>query len=319
MKHKILVTGGQGLVGHAVARELLVRDYTVRISSRQHYDSSNDRLEYLRTGNLDASTVWRDALTEVDAVVHCAARVHVMHDVAASPLNEFRSVNTHGTLNLARQCAQSGVRRFIFISSVKVNGEVTALGHPFDEKTVVPPDDPYGLSKYEAEMGLRAIAEATGMEVVIIRPPLIYGPGVKANFAALMRAVQRGVPLPLGAVKNQRSLLALDNLTDFILASLTHSAAANETFLLSDGTDLSTPELVRQLAHACGKKAYLLPVPPGVLQACATLLGRRDALDRLCGNLQVDSSKARRLLDWTSPIDVAEGLRRAYGVVCKDA
>jgi nucleoside-diphosphate-sugar epimerase len=237
-----------------------------------------------------------------------------MHDTAADPVTAFRAVNVDGTVNLARQAAAAGVKRFVFISSVKANGESTQPGRAFTETDAPNPQDAYGQSKHEAEQGLRQLSADTGMEVVIIRPPLVYGPGVKANFAALMRVVQRGWPLPLGAVHNQRSLVALDNLVDFIITCITHPQAANQTFLVSDGQDLSTTELVRGMAQAAGVPARLLPVPVWALQAGASLLGKGDAVQRLCGNLQIDTSKARRLLDWVPPVSVEEGLRRAMAV-----
>jgi nucleoside-diphosphate-sugar epimerase len=233
-----------------------------------------------------------------------------MHDTAADPLVEFRAVNVEGTLNLARQSAAAGVKRFVFISSVKVNGESTQPGYAFTEADLPNPQDAYGQSKLEAEQGLRQIAIDTGMEVVIIRPPLVYGPGVKANFAALMRVVQRGWLLPLGAVHNRRSLVALDNLVHVIVTCLTHPKAANQTFLVSDGHDLSTAELVSGMAQAAGVSARLLPVPVWVLQAGAAMLGKKAPMQRLCGNLQVDISKARTLLGWVPPISVAQGLHR---------
>jgi nucleoside-diphosphate-sugar epimerase len=237
-----------------------------------------------------------------------------MNDTKADPMTAFHAVNVDGTLNLARQAAAAGVKRFVFISSVKVNGDNTPLGRPFTEADAPKPQDAYGQSKHEAEQGLRQLSANTGMEVVVIRPPLVYGPGVKANFAALMRAVQRGWPLPLGAVHNQRSLVALSNLVDFIVICITHPQAANQTFLVSDGKDLSTTELVQGMAQAAGVPARLLPVPVLALKAGASLLGKGDALQRLCGNLQVDISKARSLLGWVPPVSVAEGLRRAMAV-----
>ena len=310
MTSHVLVTGGLGLVGKALVAHLLSVGLTVRVSTRQKPLGTALRLEYAQETDLSLETDWLPALQTIDTVVHLAARVHVMHDTEADPLAAFRAVNVAGTLNLARQAAVAGVRRFVFVSSVKVNGECTRLGQAFAETDEPSPQDAYGLSKHEAELGLRQIATETGMEVVIIRPPLVYGPGVKANFAALMRAVQRGWPLPLGAVHNQRSLVALDNLVDFIMTCTTHPQAANQTFLVSDGHDLSTTELVRGMAHAASVPARLLPVPVWALQAGATLLGKGDAVQRLCGNLQVDISKARRLLGWVPPISVDEGLRR---------
>lgn len=311
MTDRVLIIGGLGLVGSALAAYVLVQGLIVRVSTRQIPASLDSRLECVQTKDLGSSIDWSSALQGVDVVVHCAARVHIMDETTADPLAAFRAVNVHGTLHLAQQAAAAGVKRFVFISSVKVNGECTQTGQAFTETDAPEPQDAYGLSKHEAEQGLRQLAAATGMEVVIIRPPLVYGPGVKANFAALMRAVQRGWPLPLGAVHNQRSLVALDNLVDFITTCISHPQAANQTFLVSDGHDLSTAELVRGLAHAAGVSARLLPVPVWALHAGAALLGKGAAVQRLCGNLQLDISKANKLLGWVPPVSVDEGLRRA--------
>ena len=283
-------------------------------SVRSAVTFTNMGASVVAVGDMSDHTDWSAALAGAEAVVHAAARVHVMDDAATDPLAEFRRVNVEGTLNLARQAAAAMVKRFVFVSSVKVNGEATLPGRPFTADDVPAPLDPYGVSKMEAEQGLHQIAAQTGMAVVIIRPPLVYGPGVKANFAALMRAVQRGWPLPLGAVHNQRSLVALSNLVDFIVTCITHPQAANQTFLVSDGQDLSTTELVRGMAQAAGVPARLLPVPVWALQAGASLLGKGDAVQRLCGNLQVDISKARSLLGWVPLLSVEEGLRRAMVV-----
>jgi nucleoside-diphosphate-sugar epimerase len=268
-------------------------------------------------GAIDGETDWSAALGAQDIVIHLAARVHVMSDTAADPLTAFRLVNVQGTLNLARQAATAGVKRFVFLSSVKVNGEYTLPGQAFAESDAPKPQDGYGISKHEAEQGLRQLAVDTGMEVVIIRPPLVYGPGVKANFASLMRAVQRGWPLPLGAVHNQRSLVALDNLVDFVVTCVAHPQAANQTFFVSDGHDLSTTALVRGMAQAAGVPARLIPVPVWVLQAGATVMGKGESVQRLVGNLQVDISKARTLLGWRPPITVEEGLHRALAKMNK--
>ena len=309
-----LITGANGFVGLAVCTELARREYGVRRVVRDVSVSGADHSDLVKLGSIGATTDWSAALDGVNAVVHLAARVHVMRDTEADPLTAFCSVNVDGTLKLARQAAAAGVKRFVFISSVKVNGESTLPGRPFTADDIPAPLDPYGVSKMEAEQGLRQIAVETGMAVVIIRPPLVYGPGVKANFAALMRAVQRGWPLPLGAVYNKRSLVALDNLVDFIITCLSHPQAANQTFLVSDGQDLSTTELVRSMAQAAGLPARLLPVPERALRAWASLLGKGDAVQRLCGNLHVDISKARSLLGWVPPVSVAEGLRRTMAV-----
>ena len=304
-----LVTGAGGFVGKSLCAALSMRGSLVRAALRS-INNHTDEFESVVVGPIDAETGWSAVLQGVGTVVHLAARVHVMKDASEDPLAEFRRINVDGTLNLARQTAAAGIKRFVFISSVKVNGERTEPGQAFTENDAPNPQDAYGQSKHEAEQGLRLIAADTGMEVVIIRPPLVYGPGVKANFAALMRAVQRGWPLPLGAVHNQRSLVALDNLVDFIVTCITHPKAANQTFLVSDGQDLSTTELIRGMAQAAGVPARLLPVPVWALQAGAKLLGKGDAVQRLCGNLQVDISKARELLGWVPPVSVEEGLRR---------
>jgi len=314
----ILVTGANGLVGKRLVSLLDGAGLSVRAAVRSA-DLAADVADRVIVGPIDKTTDWQQSLPDVQVVVHLAARVHVMHDTEVDPLAASRKVNVDGTLNLARQAAAvAGVRRFIFISSVKVNGEFTEPGKAFIETDTPNPQDAYAISKLEAEQGLRQLAAATGMEVVIIRPPLVYGPGVKANFAALMRAVEKRWPLPLGAIHNQRSLIALDNLVDFIVTCITHPMAANQTFLISDGQDLSTTELVRGMARAAGVSARLLSVPVWALQAAGTLLGKGDAVQRLCGNLQVDSSKARRLLGWTPKLSVDEGLRRAFAGVLKE-
>lgn len=235
-----------------------------------------------------------------------------MDDPSADPLTEFRRVNVEGTLNLARQAAAAGVQRFIFISSIKVNGEETAPGDAFTASDVPAPQDPYGLSKFEAEEGLRSLAQQTGMEVVIIRPPLVYGPSVKGNFASMIKLVQKGLPLPLGAIHNKRSLVGIDNLVDLIIRCIDHPAAANQTFLASDGVDLSTTELLRSVVKAMGKPSRLVPVPASLLQTGAGLLGKKAMAQRLLGSLQVDISKTREVLGWEPPYTVEEGLRRCF-------
>lgn len=314
---RVLVTGATGFVGGALVARLLDDGLAMPVAALRAPIAFRPKaiksVPEVLVGIIDGQTTWTSALAGVELVVHAAARVHIMSDKSADPLAEFRRVNVAGTLNLARQATAAGVRRFVFVSSVKVNGEATLPGQAFTERDAPAPQDPYGQSKHEAEQGLRQLAADTGMEVVVIRPPLVYGPGVKANFAALMRAVQRGWPLPLGAVHNQRSLVALDNLVDLIVTCLHHPAAANQTFLASDGQDLPTADLVRGMARAAGVPARLLPVPVWALQAAAGALGKGAAVQRLCGNLQVDISKARSLLGWVPPVTVAEGLRRVIG------
>jgi nucleoside-diphosphate-sugar epimerase len=310
MTKRLLITGATGFVGKAVCEQAMHQGFSVKGAVRILGELSVC-IESFVVGEINISTDWRNALRNVDVIVHLAARVHVMQDTSTYPLTAFRKVNVDGPLNLARQAVAAGVKRFVFISSVKVNGESTSLGQVFNENDVPNPHDAYGQSKLEAEEGLREISAETGMEVVIIRPPFVYGPGVKANFAAFMRAVQKRWPLPLGEVHNQHSLIALDNLVDFIITCISHPDAANQTFVVSDGQDLSTTELLKGMAKAAGVPSSLLPVPVWALQAGASLLGKGDVVQRLCGNLQVDISKARNLLGWVPPISVEEGLRRA--------
>jgi len=306
----VLVTGASGFVGGAVVARLHANGTSVRTASRAPLDLVPG-IEQLRVGDLAASTDWGTALRGVDAVVHAAARVHVMHDVAADPLAEFRRVNVAGTVRLAREAARAGVKRFVFVSSIKVSGEGTRPGRPFRADDEPDPVDPYGVSKREAEDELRLVARETGLEVAIVRPVLVYGPGVKGNFHSMMRWLHRGVPLPLGAVHNRRSLVALDNLVDLLVTTLVHPAAANRTFLVSDGEDLSTTELLRRTATALGTRARLLPVPAPLLQGAARVAGRRAVADRLCGNLQVDITPTRELLGWTPSVAIDTALERA--------
>jgi nucleoside-diphosphate-sugar epimerase len=245
----------------------------------------------------------------VDVIVHLAARVHVMNDSAEDPLAEFRKLNVDATLNLANQAKVAGVKRFIYISSVKVNGELTAANQPFVEADVANPQDAYAISKYEAELALTNLCQHSPMQLVIIRPPLIYGAGVKANFASMMRVVKKGFPLPFGKINNRRSLIYVNNLTSLIARCVEHPAAANQLFLASDNCDLSTTDLLIQCAKALGVKSRLLPVPQTAIEFIATLLGKRHFAQRLCGNLQVDSAKARLLLAWQPPFTVEQGLK----------
>lgn len=310
---RCLITGGNGFVGRALTSHVLASGCEVRLSLRQTPRADQIvGVETVEIGSLSLKNDWTAALRNVDRIVHLAARVHVMNDKNSDPLAEFRRVNVEGTANLARQAAAAGVRRFIYLSSIKVNGEFTEAGRPFTPDDHPSPEDPYGISKYEAEQALRQIAAETGMELVIIRPPLVYGPSVKANFESMMRWLVRGVPLPLAAVtQNRRSFVALDNLVDLIATCLSHPAAVNQTFLVSDGEDLSTAELLKRMGAALGQPARLFYMPPALLKLGAMGLNKPGIYQRLCGSLQLEIAKTRQLLGWTSPVSVDEGLRRA--------
>lgn len=301
----VLVTGASGFVGKALAHKLTNQGCRVTAVSR-HPEGST----LFKSNQVHQYEDSVQFMTPHSCIVHLAARVHVMSDQADDPLSAFRAANVDVTLNLARHAANAGVKRFVFLSSIKVNGEETRPGHPFRADDDCAPHDAYAVSKMEAEQGLHKIAAETGLEVVIIRPPLVYGPGVRANFAALMGAVARGWPLPFGAVDNRRSLIALENLLDFISICIAHPAAANQTFVVSDADDLSTPELIRRMACAIGKNPRLIPVPLWLLNTGAALFGQQKKLQRLCGNLQIDISKARELLAWKPPFSVDECLGR---------
>ena len=301
----VLVTGSNGFVGRALCQELAVRGMNFVPVVRR---ANGMALASVIVGDIGADTDWSAALSGVDAVVHLASRVHVMRERANDPLSAFRRVNTEGTLNLARQAVASGVRRFIFISTIKVNGE--GGQQPYTEDDQPAPEGAYALSKWEAECGLREIAENSSMEVVILRPPLVYGPGVSANFLRMMQVINLGLPLPFGRIFNCRSLVFLGNLVDLVIRCMTHPMAANRTFLVSDGDDLSTSELLRRLGEMLRKPVKQIPFPTRLLKFGFGVLGKPAVAQRLLGSLQVDISRARELLEWTPPVQVDEGLRR---------
>lgn len=306
-----LLTGASGFLGAYVLITARQRGKEIRPVYRSTHSAKGES-EAVLVSDLDGSANWSQALNGVDVVIHAAARAHIMREEALDPLAEYRRVNVEGTLNLARQAAAAGVRRFVFISSIKVNGEATLPGRPFTADDAPAPEDAYGLSKAEAEAQLKQVAQETGMEVTIIRPPLIYGPGVKGNFASLIRWVRRGLPLPLGGVtQNRRSLVGLDNLVDLILVCADHPKAANQTFLISDGEDLSTTELLRRIGMALRRPACLIWVPAGLISFMAGLVGKKGISQRLLGSLQVDIHKTCELLDWKPSVGVDEGLRKA--------
>ncbi|MFZ6817400.1 UDP-glucose 4-epimerase family protein [Undibacterium sp. Ji22W] len=308
MKNNILITGATGFVGSHLLQMALAQNREVICPVR---GSSTSDSQTPVIGTIDRNTDWHVYLTNVHTVIHCAARVHVMNDTEADPLAAFREVNLHGTLRLAEQAAAAGVGQFIYLSSVKVNGEMTALGEAFTESDKPQASDPYGISKQEAEAALLALGQRTGMAITIIRPPLVYGRGVAANFLSLLIWVKKQIPLPLGSIHNQRSFVFVKNLTDFILHCVQNPQAYNQVFLISDGKDLSTTELLREAAKALEVPSRLLPFPAGLINFSATLIGKKNIADRLCQSLSIDSSKARDLMQWTPPYSVQQGLRES--------
>ena len=307
----IVLTGATGFLGARVADQI-DRQGGLNLTCLVRKAVPAGRGREVVIKGLDASSDWSAILKNQNVVIHAAARAHIMKEEVTDPLAEYRRVNVDGTLNLARYAVEAGVKRFVFISSIKVNGEQTAPGRPFTCDDTPTPEDPYGISKLEAEQGLQQIALETGMEVVIIRSPLVYGPGVKGNFASMIKLVEKGLPLPFGAIDNRRSLVGLDNLVDLIITCIDHPNAANQVFLVSDGEDLSTSGLLRRVAKAMGKPSRLIPVPAVLLQLGATVLGKKAVGQRLLGSLQVDISSTRERLDWTPPVSVDEGLRRCF-------
>ena len=289
---KLAITGSTGFVGKFLLSHLLTLGEDPVVISRQ------------AVGLIDL-------LRGCDVLVHLAGRAHVKDEIDTDPLSEYRLANVEVTLHLARNAVLAGVKRFVFISSIGVNG-VETFGSPFKAEDAAFPHSPYAISKYEAELGLQTLASQSGMEFVIIRPPLVYGPNAPGNFGSLIRWLKRGLPLPLGAVKNKRSFVALENLVDLILVCSKHPSAANQTFLVSDGEDISTTYLLQRLGATTGKPARLLPVPEKWLAVGAHLLGKREMFQSLCGSLQVDITKTCTLLDWRPPISVDEGLNRVF-------
>ena len=307
----ILITGASGFVGSALLKHFNgVGCYNIVAGLRRGFPDMPAGVEGCHIGDIGSENAWIKTLSNVDIVIHAAARNHVMNEAVTDPLAEFRQVNVEGTLNLARQAAFAGVKRFIFISSVKVHGETNPLESSFTEADPCNPKEPYAVSKYEAEQGVTEIAEETGMEFVVVRPPLIYGPGVKGNFSSMITWVYKGIPLPLGAVFNQRSFIAIDNFVDFIIRCIEHSAAANQVFLVSDGQDLSTTELLLRVGKQLKRSARLIPVPARLLAFGLSLLGKPAVAQRLVGSLHIDISKAHDLLNWNPPVGVDEGIKR---------
>lgn len=304
---KVLVTGASGFVGQAVCSALLSRGVTVLAAARSELQPVPGQ-GTVKLSEMSGDTDWSRVLQGVDGIVHLAARVHVMRDTAADPLAEFRRANVDATRRLAEQAAEAGVKRLVFVSTIKVNGEETAPGRPFRESDPPAVTDSYGRSKLEAEQALAEVSARTGLQTVVVRPPLVYGPGVKGNFLSLLQACRRRLPLPLAGIDNRRSLIYLGNLVDALLRCLDHPAAAGQTYLVRDGEDLSTPELARRLSAALGVRPRLWPAPLGLMRFTAGLLGRGGAVDRLTGSLQVDDAAIRSELGWIAPFTVDQGL-----------
>ena len=309
MNNKILITGATGFVGSHLLQMALAQNREVICPVRSKNRTTD--LGANQISSIDSKTDWQAHLNNVHTVIHCAARVHVMNETVADPLAAFREVNLHGSVRLAEQAAAAGVSQFIYLSSVKVNGEMTLEGSAFTEKDAPQASDAYGISKQEAEAALLELGQRTGMAITIIRPPLVYGKGVAANFLSLLIWVKKQVPLPLGSIHNQRSFVFVKNLCDFILHCVQNSLAYNQIFLISDGKDLSTTELLQASAKALEVPSRLFPFPASLITFAASLLGKKNIADRLCQSLQVDSSKARKQMRWTPPYTVQQGLRES--------
>lgn len=307
---RILVTGATGFVGRSLCSSLVEKGFQVRASVRSlpaGSESLPSQVELCLVKDIHASTDWKEALNQVDVVIHLAARVHIMRQQSAAEVARYQYLNVEGTLNLARQAAARGVRRFVFLSSIKVNGEAT-YGKPFDAHSIPDPQDPYAISKHEAEKALLTLMSETGMEITILRPPLVYGPGVKANFLGLMKVVDRGIPLPIESINNRRSLIYVKNLADALIACAIHRKAAKQIYLVSDGDDVSTPRLISMLAEALNRPNRVFPFPVSLLRLFAKWVGKSAMIDRLTQSLVIDSSKIRNELDWKPPYNMAQGL-----------
>ena len=308
-KHRVLVTGANGFVGEALCGELQARGFAIRAAVRSG-SLQVENAEMAAVGAIDGETDWNEALSDVEVVIHLAARVHVMHDDAVDPLEAFRKVNVAGTEHLARSAAVNGIKRLVYVSSIKVNGETTYDGEKFTETQAPSLQDPYGMSKHEAEQVLRSVAEETGMEVVIVRPPLVYGAGVKGNFVQMLKVLANGIPLPLASAHNLRSLIYVGNLVDALILCARHPAASGQVYLVSDGEDVSTPDLLRRLGAEMKQPARLFSCPLPMLKLVGTLIGKSAQVERLLGSLQVDSGKIRRELNWIPPYTMQQGLQK---------
>ena len=305
---RYLVTGASGFVGDFLCRRLVELGVPVRGVFRSIPSAPLAGIEQCLIGTIDGQTNWTSALQGVDVVIHLAARVHVMRESADDALAEFRRVNVVATERLARSAATSGVKRLVYVSSIKVNGEATRDEEKFTAADTPAPQDPYGISKWEAEQTLHRLAQETGLEIVIVRPPLVYGPGVKGNFLRLLQLIFRGLPLPLASVSNLRSMIYLGNFVDALALCADHPAASGKTYLVSDGEETSTPQLIRDIARLMGRPCRLWPFPPALLKLTGHITGKLGEVERLRGSLQIDGAQIRRELDWTPPYTLDQGL-----------
>jgi len=305
---RFLVTGANGFVGQVLCSELLLRGHSVRGAVRSN-NISQQNIEVIAVGNIDETTDWQNALSGVDAVIHLAARVHIMNDTAVDPLAEFRRINVASTRHLAQCAAEKGVKRLVYVSSIKVNGEATYGESQFLASDTPAPQDPYGISKWEAEQVLRRVADQTGLESAVVRAPLVYGPGVKGNFIQMLRVIAKGIPLPFSSIHNLRSLIYVGNLVDALIVCATNASAAGKTYLVCDGEDISTPDLIRQLAKGMGTKANLFLCPSALLRFAGKLTGKSQQLDRLLESSRIDSGVIRNDLNWTPRFSLQQGLK----------
>lgn len=304
---KILITGATGFIGRALAAELRGSQNAYVVTASRSVVCAEEGTEHRVHDLLDPSAI--PHLADIHTIIHTAARVHIMDDSSPDQLAAYRAANVHGTIALAQAAANAGVKRFIYLSSIKVNGEETSPDKPFTAFDVPNPQDPYGVSKWEAEQALREVERSSGLEVVVVRPPLVYGAGVKANFETMMKWLAWGVPLPFGAIDNRRSLVSLQNLLSLLSSCIHNANAGGKTFLVSDGEDLSTTQLLRRLAKALGQKSRLVPVSGRILTAVAALIGSRAVAQRICSSLQVDIKHTCDTLDWAPVWTVDEELR----------
>ena len=308
---KILVTGASGFIGNNLCNKLIELNFNVRGAVRTLDSLTVDyNFNAVTVGEIGANTNWKNALKDIDCIINCAGKAHLINK--KNNANLYHLINTEGTKNLAEQAVKAGVKRLILLSSVKVNGESTdqITKHKFSHKNLSNPQDPYAISKLEAEKVLWKISLRTGLEVVVVRLPLVYGNGAKGNLARLIKLVKLGIPLPLGMIDNQRSMIGIDNLVDLLIHCIDHPEASGKTFLTSDGEDISTPELIKLIASSMGKKANLFPLPIFILKFLGTIFGKSDEINRLTGSLRIDNNYTKEILNWTPPVSVEEGIRR---------